>query len=396
MKMTPIHCGYLPLVDCAPLIIAQELRFAAEEGLDLQLMKQPSWSALRDRLAFGQIDFAHMLSPMPIAMSLGLGGVATRVDALMVLSVNGTVIGISADLERQMQQTGWTNSFNAPQATSRALFEASSRPLRIGVPFPFSMHRMLLETWLSQAPGYAQERIEIVTVPPPQMADAMREGALDMFCVGEPWGTVAVQHSGASLILPGSSIWACAPEKVLGVRHDWAAENNQTCQAMIRALSKATHWLDQPQNTPLATSILARMLHLDLPDHAIDPALTHQITTKLGQPPRQTDRFLRFYQSAANFPWLSQASWIADVLSDWHALENDQARKIARACFRSDLYRAALAPIGVDLPKTSEKVEGALKAPTLTSSTMGQMILGPDEFFNGAVFDFSASDLPKN
>ncbi|MFC4214462.1 CmpA/NrtA family ABC transporter substrate-binding protein [Pseudophaeobacter arcticus] len=390
MKRTQINCGYLPLVDCAPLIIAKELSFAAEEGLELQLMKQPSWSALRDRLAFGQIDFAHMLSPMPVAMSLGLGGVATRIDALMVLSVNGTVIGISADLDRRMQDTGWRNSFGTPQETSKALFAASAQPLRIGVPFPFSMHRMLLETWLSQVPGYRPERIQIVTVPPPKMAEAVRDGSLDMFCVGEPWGTVAVQQSGATLVLPGSSIWECAPEKILGVRHEWAEQNTKTCLALIRAISKAAQWLDQPRNTPLAVSILARSQHLDLPDHAIDPALTHQITTRLGQPPRQAEHFLRFYQSAANFPWRSQASWIADFLSGWHGLDTQAARDIARACFRTDLYREALAPIGIELPKTSEKIEGGMRAPTAVSSTLGKMILGPDGFFNGAVFDFSA------
>ena len=102
MRVTKVRCGYLPLVDCAPLVVAKELKFAAQEGLDLSLLKQPSWSALRDMLAFGQLDFAHMLSPMPVAMSLGLGGMAFDINVLMVLSVNGTVIGVSDALDRQM------------------------------------------------------------------------------------------------------------------------------------------------------------------------------------------------------------------------------------------------------------------------------------------------------
>ncbi|MGB3247363.1 MAG: CmpA/NrtA family ABC transporter substrate-binding protein [Sulfitobacter sp.] len=395
MKTTQIHCGYLPLVDCAPLIIAKELTFAAQEGLDLILMKQPSWSALRDRLAFGQIDFAHMLSPMPVAMSLGLGGIPSQIDALMVLSVNGTVIGVSADLDCKMRATGWTNSFDNPQPTSKAILEAAPQRLRIAVPFPFSMHRMLLETWLSQSPGSLPEQIEIVTVPPPQMADAVRNGAIDMFCVGEPWGSVAVQQSEATLILPGSSIWEFAPEKVLGARHDWVTQNPELCHSMIRAIYKAANWLDQPENTPLAVEILARTQHLDLPDHAIDPALTRRIVTKLGQKPRKADLFLGFHRGAANFPWRSQASWIADVLSRWHGLDRDDARKTARACFRSDMYRDALASIGADMPGASEKVEGKMAVPTAVASTMGEMILGPDRFFNGAVFDFGGPIQPK-
>jgi NitT/TauT family transport system ATP-binding protein len=396
MKLTQVRCGYLPLVDCAPLIIAQELTFAAQEGLDLSLVKQPSWSALRDMLALGQIDFAHMLSPMPVAMSLGLGGMPSQIDVLMVLSVNGNVIGVSAELDRLMQATGWRNTLGDPQATSEAIFAATNKPLRIGVPFPFSMHRMLLETWLSQAPGFSPDRIEIVTVPPSKMAQAVREGTLDMFCVGEPWGTVAVQHSEASLILPGRSIWEFAPEKVLGVRHDLATQNPMQCHAMIRAIHRAGHWLEQPENTSLAVEILARSQHLDLPDHAIDPALSGRIVTQLGQLPKQTQRFLCFHQGAANFPWRSQAVWIADVLSRWHGLDQDAARATARACYRSDIYRDALTPIGVDMPVASEKVEGAMAVPTVTASAKGDMILGPDRFFNGAVFDFDRGVAPKN
>ncbi|MDW3222022.1 MAG: CmpA/NrtA family ABC transporter substrate-binding protein [Paracoccaceae bacterium] len=394
MNTTRIHCGYLPLVDCAPLIIAKELSFAAQEGIDLTLAKQPSWSALRDMLAFGEIEFAHILSPMPVAMSLGLGGMPSHIDALMVLSVNGTVIGVSAELDRKMRDTGWRNSFCDPQSTSTALFEAAPRRLRIGVPFPFSMHRMLLETWLSQSP-IDPDQVEIVTVPPPQMAQAVRNGALDMFCVGEPWGSVAVQQSNAILVLPGSSIWEFAPEKVLGARRDWVTQNPSRCHAMIRAVYKAAHWLDQPENIPLAVEILARSQHLDLPDHAIDPALTQQIVTKLEERPMHADRFLGFHKGAANFPWRSQAAWIADVLAGWHDLDRDHARSAARDCFRTDIYREALTLIGVDMPGASEKVEGSMSVPTAVASSKGEMILGPDRFFNGAVFDFGGSKQPK-
>lgn len=395
MRTTEIQCGYLPLVDCAPLIIAKELTFAAHEGLELTLMPQPSWSALRDRLAFGHIQFAHMLSPMPVAMSLGLGSVPTKIDALMVLSVNGTVIGVSSDLDRRMRATGWVNNFNSPDATSQAIFEATENTLRIGVPFPFSMHRMLLEYWLTQAPGFASDRIEIVTVPPPDMAEAVRTGRLDMFCVGEPWGAVAVQQSGATLIQPGCGIWEFAPEKVLGARHAWVRDNPDICKAMVRAIYKAGKWLDQPENIPLAVEILARSQHLNLPEDAIDPALTHHIATRLGAAPISIEHFLRFHDNAANFPWRSQACWIADRLSEWHSLDIDASRDVARTCFRSDLYRDALTPIGADMPGASEKVEGAMSIPTAVASTKGEMILGPDRFFDGAVFDFGGSEPSK-
>ncbi|KPD10609.1 CmpA/NrtA family ABC transporter substrate-binding protein [Phaeobacter sp. 11ANDIMAR09] len=395
MKMTKVHCGYLPLVDCAPLIVAKELKFAAQEGLDLSLVKQPSWSALRDMLAFGTLNFAHMLSPMPLAMSLGLSGITSDIDVLMVLSVNGTIIGVSEALCRQMQLTGWTNSFGDPEGSAVALFATDPKRLRIGVPFPFSMHRMLLETWLSQAPGFRADRVEIVTVPPPKMADAVQDGTLDIFCVGEPWGSVAVQNSNATLILPGTALWDFSPEKVLGVRRNWAQEHPDLCQAMIRAIYKASHWLDQPENIPLATEILARSQHLDLPDHAIEPALSGRFVTQPGQRPKQTERFLKFHKGSANYPSHSQAYWIADVLSHWHQLDPDESRRIAQACFRTDIYLQALTSIGVEWSK-SIPVSIAVGAEATTQpSPEDAVIPAADRFFSGAIFDFMKSEAPE-
>lgn len=395
MKMTKVQCGYLPLVDCAPLIVAKELKFAAQEGLDLTLVKQPSWSALRDMLAFGTLNFAHMLSPMPLAMSLGLGGITSDIDVLMVLSVNGTIIGVSDTIHHQMQQTGWINSFGDPQASAAALFATAPKRIRIGVPFPFSMHRMLLEAWLSQTPGFRADRIEIVTVPPPKMADAVRDGTLDMFCVGEPWGSVAVQNSNATLILPGTALWEFSPEKVLGVKRKWAFEHPDLCRAMIRAIYKASHWLDQPENIPLATEILARSQHLDLPDHAIDPALSGRFITRLGQRPKQIDRFLRFHQGSANFPSPRQAYWIADVLSRWHQLDPQASRRIAQACFRSDTYLQALASIGAErskpIPGSIATRDDAVTLPPPVDA----VIPAADRFFSGAIFDFTTPESPE-
>ena len=385
-----VQCGYLPLVDSAPLIIAKELGFASDEGLDLSLVRQPSWSALRDMLALGHLDVAHMLSPMPVAMSLGLGGMPAKVDALMVMSLNGTVIGVSRGLCDAMHAAGWVNTFDNPGRTATALFAATSRRLRIGVPFPFSMHRMLLEYWLSRDPAFSADRIEIITVPPPRMAEAVANGALDLFCVGEPWGSVAVQNSGAVLLLPSQAIWQAAPEKVLGARRDWVEDNHDTSAKVTRAVYKAAKWLDQPVNTPLATEILTRSQHLNLPDHAIDPALSGHIAIQDGDAPKRSGPLVTFNDKSANFPWRSQAAWIATRLAQWHDLEPEAARDSARSCFRSDLYRAALSPLGVDLPGASEKIEGAMAHETAVASSRGQMILGPDRFFDGAEFDIDA------
>ena len=389
MRMQQINCGFLPLVDSAPLIIAQELKFAAQEGLDLNLVRQPSWSALRDMLALGHLDAAHMLSPLPVAMSLGLGGLPARIDALMVMSVNGTVIGTSAALAARMRNFGWADGFDNPVGTADALLAASPHPLRIGVPFPFSMHRLLLNYWLGSHPACTEGRLQIITVPPPRMAQALEEGTLDVFCVGEPWGSIAVQNAGAALLLPSAAIWQFTPEKVLGVRHEYTQSDPSTCLALMRAVHNAARWLDIPNNKPLAIEILMRSQHLDVPEHAIEPAITGRIVTQYGRPAVDTRNFLLFHRQAANFPWRSQAAWIGAQLAKLHGLAPGPAQQAAKASFRPDLYRQALGPAGVDLPGASEKLEGAMVHRTAVASTKGHMILGPDAFFDGAIFGAS-------
>ncbi len=168
MSEVVLNCGYVPLVDCAPLVIAKELGFAAEQGLALNLLRQPSWSALRDMLALGHLDAAHMLSPMPVAMSIGMGGLPARVDALMVLSVNGTVFGVSNAVASTLEDV----RFGDTTALLSGLSARGAKPLRVGIPFHYSMHRLLLSYWAAQAPDL---QIEEVTVPPMRMADAVSE-----------------------------------------------------------------------------------------------------------------------------------------------------------------------------------------------------------------------------
>lgn len=388
MSRRVLNCGYVPLVDSAPLIIAKELGFASDEGITLNLLRQPSWAALRDLLALGHLDVAHMLSPMPAAMTLGLSGPAVNVVAPMVLSVNGTVLGVSAKLASAMRALGWHPDPADPAAAVRAFIAAFERPLKVGVPFPYSMHRFLLEYLMSSVAPDQSGAFSIVTTPPPLMADAVADGEIDLFCVGEPWGTVAVSSGVAELILPGSAIWAHAPEKVLGMRQDWAEANDATCGGLLRAMYRAARWLGQKNNRPLASDILARSEHLDLPDHAIDPALSGHIVPKLGQSAWAAHNFLKFHCEATTFPWRSQGAWIGAQLSHLHHLDYKEAVTVAANCLRPDLYRKHLATSGADMPGASAKVEGALNHATAVASARGDMILGADRFFDGKTFDF--------
>jgi NitT/TauT family transport system ATP-binding protein len=387
VRRAALSVGFIPLVDAAPVIVAQEMGFAAEEGISLDLKRAPSWSSLRDMLSFGQVDAAHMLSTLPVAAAMGLGGVGSVLDAVSVLSVNGNVIGVNRALEQRLRQNGYSFDFKDARAAGRALLLACDKPLRIGVPFPFSMHAELVHYWLSGIDARAQKDIEIRTVPPPFMAEAIASGEIDAFCVGEPWGSRAVDKGVGALLLPGAAIWSFAPEKVLAVRRDWAETENALINRLIRATWRTGRWLAQEGSHILAAELLSRQKYLDLSPEIIDRALTGHLVISGNGEERYTARLVEFAHGAATFPWRSQAEWIGHRLAGRTGQDDTTARAAARGVFRSDIYRNALQGIGADLPGASSKLEGALEQDTAVASGGGRVILCRDQFFDGQVFE---------
>lgn len=371
-----LNLGYIPLVDAAPLIVAKEFGFAEEEGVGLDLTRATSWSMLRDLLDFAQVDAAHMLSVMPIARALGLGSGSQPLDALMVLSLNGEIFGLSPRFPAL--------PFGDPVAAGAALAELPGL-LRIGVPFPFSMQAELLSYWTGRASAGA--RVEIRTVPPSRMAETLLAGEIDGFCVGEPWGSHAVEHAGARLVLPGSAIWSQAPEKVLAVRRGWADEHRSRAAKLMRAIWRATRWIEMPQNRVTVAEVLSRPDYLDVAPELVDRSLSQCLLVAAQGPEVHVAQFQTFHHGSANFPWRSQAAWIGDRLALRFGLDRGRAADQARAVFRSDLYREHIGPMGAAMPRSSEKAEGALEGEESLPATSGSLILARNRFFDGEVFD---------
>jgi NitT/TauT family transport system ATP-binding protein len=387
MSLTRLSIGYIPLLDAAPLIVAQEMGFASEEGLTLDLQPAPSWSSVRDMLAFGRVDAAHMLSPVPVATALGLGGAGRAISALSVLSMNGNVIGVSNSLAARLRDVGHDFGFDDAEKAGRDLIRAAQGPLRIGVPFPFSMHAELLYYWLSALGLPAPQSVNIRTVPPPLMGAAIEAGEIDAFCVGEPWGSQAVEQGVGTLLLPGCAIWSCAPEKVLAVRSDWAEQEQALMGRLVRAVWRAGRWLGNADSPLLASELLGRPEYLDLPSEMLERALSGHLVISAAGEERRADGFVEFFQGAATFPWRSQAEWIGAQLAARMGLDREWAQRAAHGVFRSDLYRQALAATSADLPGASSKQEGGLVAPTPVASRAGRLSLQRNRFFDGRVFD---------
>ena len=387
MTLTHLSLAFMPLTDAAPLIAAEEMGFAREEGLVLDLVRAPSWSSLRDMLAFGAVEAAHLLAPVPVAMSLGIGGVSSEISALMVLSVNGTVVGVSNQLAERLRDVAKPFAFDDADAAGRALMAATEKEFTVGVPFPFSMHAELLYYWLAALGLPAPQGLAVKTVPPPFMADALAAGEIDAFCVGEPWGSKCVESGAGALLLPGRAIWSFAPEKILAVRSAWAAENADLTGRLMRAVWKAGQWLGSGGAKTTAAELLSREDYLDLAPEIIDRALTGHLVVNGRGETRECPGFVEFHAGAANFPWRSQAAWIGAQIAGRLGLDKSQAIDAARAVFRTDLYRRHLAEAGAILPGASEKLEGGIVEGTAVAAENGRLFLSENRFFDGRIFD---------
>uniref|UniRef100_UPI002FDE6C4B ABC transporter substrate-binding protein n=1 Tax=Pararhodobacter sp. TaxID=2127056 RepID=UPI002FDE6C4B len=190
-----------------------------------------------------------------------------------------------------------------------------------------------------------------------------------------------------ALLLPSRAIWAVAPEKVLAARHDWVTDNPALTARLMRAVWRAARWLSVPENRMTASEILARPEYVNAPVELLDRALRGEMVISPRGELRQVPDMIRFFDGAASFPWRSQAAWFAAQLAQRHGLDVAASIRQAKAVCRTDLYRQNLRSAGADLPGASEKLEGSLRHPTAVASERGTMILAPDAFFDGQIFD---------
>ena len=366
--------GFIPLLDCASLVVAAERGFAAEEGLELALVRETSWANIRDRVVIGHFDAAHMLGPMTVASTLGIGHVRVPVIAPFALGLGGNAITVSLRLWEQMTREG-AASGAGPGVQATALKRVVMRrpgPLTFAMVYPFSCHNYELRYWLA-AGGIDPDRdVRLVVIPPPFLVDALRAGQIDGFCVGEPWNSVAVQAGVGTIVVPTTAIWPASPEKVLGCRLEWAQRHPKQLASLQRALYRASLWCEQPENHAELAKLLAQPRYVGAPAELLARALGGRLALTTNSQPVELENFFIPARRHATFPWVSHAMWFYEQMLRWKQVEFAPNHLAAvRATYRPDLYRAALESIVPDMPATDTKVE---------------------HFFDGATFDPKSLD----
>ncbi|PXA98680.1 nitrate transporter [Nostoc sp. 3335mG] len=388
--MTPLSIAFLPLTDSAPIIVAAERGFAKAEGITLNLVRDTSWATVRDRLVYGQVQAAHLLAPLAVAVTLGLSQTPCAIAAPFKLNDNGNALTLSAEFAAALDPVS-RNRIDDPVATAHDFAAAIGLHFRkpvIGIVHRFSSHALMLRYWLGFAGVNPDRDVTLRVLPPSLMTEALRAGEIDGFIAGEPWSSVAVDSGLGEIAAVGVNIWKRGVEKVLATRADWAEANPDTLDRLLRALSRSAAWCDDPANRDAVSELLARPSYLDQSPRLIAQALAGRMPLRQGEEPVEIPDFTVFYRGAANFPWRSQALWIYSQFVRWKMVEpSAEAERAAAGVFRSDLYRRALAGEGIPMPGASMKVEGATEAPLSAGSHSGSLTLAPDRFFDGRTFD---------
>ncbi|NWJ24305.1 CmpA/NrtA family ABC transporter substrate-binding protein [Rhizobium sp. RM] len=378
-RQRTLRAGFIPLVDASVLIAAAEFGFAEREGLVLDLVKDVSWANVRDRLAFRQFDIAHMLSPMPVASMLELGSNPSPTVTPFSLGKGGNAITLSTRLFARMKAlTGISETAGALDnalALKRVLDDMRARgepQPTLGMTYPFSSHNYEFRYWLAAGGIHPDHDVKLVVVPPPLTSDALAAGAIDGFCVGAPWNIVAAERGVGRIVAAKQDLWPSAPEKVIGMRPEWADSQQETVSRLLLALDAAAKWCDKPENHDDLSRALADKRYIDAPENIIRRVLAGEFSIDSLGNQRVIDKYFVFHEGHANYPRQSQALWIYSQMIRWgQASFSEAGVKAATSAYRPDIYHLALgddaAPAGADI-----RIEGAEEG---------------DRFLDGFVFD---------
>ena len=363
-----LRVGFIPLVDATVLFVAVDRGFAAAEGLSIELVREVSWSNVRDKLNIGLFDAAHLLSPVAIASSLGLGHVRVPLVAPFILGVNGNAITVSPSLFAALSSAA-DGDLTDPKVSSRALARLVSErkkrdlePLTFGMTFPFSHHNYQLRFWMAAGGIDPDEDVRLVVLPPPYMVESLASGHVDGFCVGAPWNSVAVESDVGRILHFGCEIMANVSEKVLAVRQRWAEDNRDVLFALVRALARAGKFVDDRNNHSAVAEVVAR--RIDVAPELVLRTLSGNLKVAPGDVISRSDRYFIVGREGASCPDPVQAAWAYAQIVRWaQAPLSEDLRAAAESVFRADLYDAALGrKVGRRVPAARDTI-GAFAGP---------------------------------
>ena len=352
-----VKIGFIPLTDCASVVMASVKGFDKKYGLGITPSKEASWAAVRDKLVNGELDASHVLYGLIYGVQMGIGGPKKDMAGLMNLNRNGQAITLSS----QLREKGATDGEKLA-----ALIAKEKREYTFAQTFPTGTHAMWIYYWLAANGINPMKDVKTITVPPPQMVANMRVGNMDGFCVGEPWGARAIADGIGFTTITTQGIWKDHPEKTLGTTLEFVQSYPNTARAMTAAILEAGKWIDaSPANRKETAEVIGQKSYVNCETEVILGRFLGHYDNGIGRKWEDPDYMKFSADGQVNFPYLSDGMWFMTQHRRWGLLKEDpDYLAVAKKVNQIELYKQAAAAAKVSLPKepmrTSKLVDGVV------------------------------------
>ncbi len=352
-----VRIGFIPLTDCASVVMASVLGFDKKYGVKIVPTKEASWAGVRDKLVNGELDMAHVLYGLIYGVHLGVGSPKKDMAVLMTLNHNGQAITLS----KKLAEAGAVDGPSLAKVMAK-----DKREYTFAQTFPTGTHAMWLYYWLASAGIDPMKDAKVITVPPPQMVANMRVGNMDGYCVGEPWGHRAIMDGIGITGVTTQDIWKDHPEKVLGTTADFVKKYPNTARAVMMAVLEASRWIDASlQNKMKMAETVADKAYVNTGVDAINQRILGRYQNGLGKTWDDPNHMKFFNDGAVNFPYLSDGMWFLTQHKRWGLLKaHPDYLGVAKQINQIDLYREVASAMKISAPKdamrTSKLIDGVV------------------------------------
>jgi nitrate/nitrite transport system substrate-binding protein len=343
-ELQDVNVGFIPLTDCASVVVASALGFDRKYGIRIRLSREASWAAVRDKLINGELDAAQVLYGLVYGAHLGIGGPRQDMAVLMGINQNGQSISLSNHFRERGITTG---------VALKKDIAASGREYTFAQTFPTGTHAMWLHYWLAAHGIDPLRDVRTIVVPPPQMVANVRVGNMDGFCAGEPWGARAIYDNAAFTVATSQDIWPDHPEKVLGCTAEFVRRQPNTARALIMAVLDAARFVDDVRNRPEVARLISGKAYVDAPEDVIVGRFLGHYENGLGRKWEDAHHMQFFDDGRISFPYYSDGMWFLTQHRRWGLLRSEpDYLAVAKAVNQVELYTQAATQLKVALPSS--------------------------------------------
>ena len=345
-EKTEVKIGFIPLTDCASVVMASVLGLDKKYGVKIIPSKEASWAGVRDKLVSGELDFAHSLYGLIYGVHLGISGPKKDMAVMMTLNQNGQAITRSKKLADK-------GAVDGPGLAK--LMALEKREYTFAQTFPTGTHAMWLYYWLAAHGINPLQDAKVITVPPPQMVANMRVGNMDGYCVGEPWNHRAIIDGIGVTAATTQDIWKDHPEKVLGTTAEFVKKHPNTARAVTAAIIEAGQWIDASlSNKNKMAETIAEKSYVNTSVDAINQRILGRYQNGLGKTWDDPNHMKFFNDGTVPFPYLSDGMWFMTQHKRWGLLkEHPDYLAVAKQINQIDIYKQAATAAKVSVPKDS-------------------------------------------